>query len=453
MKKWSSASNVMRIVSIVGVLCLLALQWIWWKNAYKAVATDFLSKSESCINIGVENAMIHLLDPKSKGFKVVNESAGEKYQGKLNRVSNHYANNTTELKYVLEEGLNFMKKPLTDTILRKYTDVEFKKKFGFVPTYAVQIVRDSVQIIDTNKQYFNRIAIGYQKDTIYQQFGFNDYMILLVDTPTKYYLKQNTLILVASMVLVVVVGSLIFLLFANMQRDKKFTLFIKDYTRMFTHELRTPLSGMYMVLDLIRNLKPNQKEIRDSYVQECIHQTKKLMLNLDNILYMAISEKRTLEIYREELVMSKFIEPIVESYRLRKYDPKVVQIMTSYDPVNFNCRFDRTLMGNALCNLLENAIKYTDVDARISIDCRKRDNVVELKVRDNGMGIKETDLKKIFNLFERGSDGRNKMFEGFGIGLHFVEQVVKAHGGTVSIQSHPNEGTEVTIRYISEEDV
>jgi signal transduction histidine kinase len=108
-------------------------------------------------------------------------------------------------------------------------------------------------------------------------------------------------------------------------------------------------------------------------------------------------------------------------------------------------------MGNAVSNLLENAIKYTDVDARILIDCRKRDNVVELRVRDNGMGIKETDLKKIFNLFERGSDGRNKMFEGFGIGLHFVEQVVKAHHGTVSIQSKPDEGTEVTIRYISKE--
>jgi len=74
---------------------------------------------------------------------------------------------------------------------------------------------------------------------------------------------------------------------------------------------------------------------------------------------------------------------------------------------------------------------------------------VEFRFRDNGMGMSAEDQKRIFNLFERGSANKNQQFPGFGIGLHFVERAVKAHGGKVTVQSEVGKGTEFTIRFIS----
>jgi two-component system, OmpR family, phosphate regulon sensor histidine kinase PhoR len=110
---------------------------------------------------------------------------------------------------------------------------------------------------------------------------------------------------------------------------------------------------------------------------------------------------------------------------------------------------DINLMENALCNLLENAIKYTHIDTVIEVTCIREGNDVTIKVRDNGMGMSQQDQKRVFELFERGSVNRNQQFPGFGIGLHFVERAVKAHGGKVSVISEVGKGSEFTIRYTS----
>jgi len=448
MKKRTSASNVMRVVSILGIICLLALQWVWWRNAYRAVEMDMMSKSEECLRVSIEEALMYQLDSTSKGIKVVNTSIGEKV-GKVTKFTSHSARNTTELIYILEEGLNYDHRPVTEQRI----DINFcralDEKLGFIPNHTIQICRDSVQIDSISRSRFNRIAIGSGQDTIYQQLGFQAYTIVNIQSPIKLYLKKGAFILAISIILVLLVGSILILQFISMQRDRKFADFIVDYTRMITHDLRTPVSGIQMIFKMFQKNETSQEGIKDKYLVEGEHLTKKILLNLDNILYMAKSEQRELPVHLMEVNVRDFMENAISIYRERDYNPKEVNIETHYEPETFTCSMDVGLMENVVCNLVENAIKFTGMEANITVTCRREKEVVEFRFRDNGLGMSAEDQKRIFELFERGSANKKNQFPGFGIGLHFVERAVKAHGGKVSVQSEVGKGTEFAIRYTS----
>jgi len=252
-----------------------------------------------------------------------------------------------------------------------------------------------------------------------------------------------------SIVLVLLVGSILILQFISMQRDRKFADFIVDYTRMITHDLRTPVSGIQMIFKMFQKNKETQEGMQDKYLVEGENLTKKILLNLDNILYMAKSEQMELPVHLTEVNSREFMENIVNMYRERVYNPKTVIIETHYEPENFSCRMDVGLMENVVCNLLENAIKFTGIESNLSVSCILEKDVVEFRFRDNGIGMTEEDQKRIFEIFERGSANKNNQFPGFGIGLHFVQRVVKAHGGKITVKSEVGQGSEFIIRFFA----
>jgi len=448
MKKRVSASNVMRVVSILGIICLLALQYVWWMNAYRAVEMDIMSKSEACLKLAIEKSIMFQIDSVAKGIKVVNEFAGEKTKGKK-IYAQHSANNSSDLTFLIEEGLNMMKRPVTKQLIDKQYSNLLNEKLGFIPTHTLQIYRLSYNIDSIGNRNYNRIALGSRKDTIYQQVGFKAYASVVVESPITFYIKKGSFILIISILLVLLVGAILILQYISMQRDRKFADFIIDYTRMITHDLRTPVSGVQMIFKMFQKNQFPEPEMKEKYVLEGLNLTKKILLNLDNILLMAKSEQRELPVHKTDVNIRDFMEETVKMYRERDYDPKTVTIDTHYEPESFNCKMDFGLMENVVCNLMENAIKFTGLVAKITIICKIENDVVEFRFRDNGMGMAEEDQKRIFEIFEQGSANKNKHFPGFGIGLHFVQRVVKAHGGKITVKSEVNKGTEFIIRFFS----
>ena len=449
MKKRISASNIMRVVSILGIICLLALQWVWWRNAYRAVEMDFMKNSQECLTQAFDKALTFAMEDKSKKFKVIRDNRSSGNPKKIKIVSNHSVQNTSEISYLIEEMLFNEKKPITKKLIDiKYNEC-LKEEYGTIPKYDLQIYRLSDVIDSVNKPKYNRIAIGNGHDTIYHQFGFMAFTTVIIPSPVGYYIKKGAFIFSISIILVLLIGSILILQFINMQRDRKFADFIIDYTRMMTHDLRTPVTGIHMIFKMFQKNQFSDETLKEKYIAEGMALSNKVLLNLDNILYMAKSEQRELPVHLFETDFKVFMEKIVRSYRQRDYNPKIVTINTIYEPSEFKCRMDLGLMENVMCNLIENAIKFTPQEALISIQCFREGNQVVIKIKDNGQGMSVEDQKRIFGLFERGTANKNNAFPGFGIGLHFVERVVKAHGGKVTVQSELGKGTEFTIRYTS----
>ena len=449
MKKRISASNIMRVVSILGIICLLALQWVWWRNAYRAVEMDVMSRSHECLKIAIDKAIMYQMDSTSKGIKIVNTLAGDKIPKRSKGFKPRVFNSAYEIGYTMEECINIVHRPLTDSIIdTRYCKI-LNKELGFIPKHILKIHRVQNQISKNYGPKLSRYTLGGKCDTIYQQFGYKAYMVVVFQSPISFYLKKGAYIFVISIILMFLIGYILVFQFINMLRDRKFADFIVDYTRMMTHDLRTPVTGVQMIFKMFGKELREQPEKQEKFINEGLTLSKKILLNLDNILYMAKSEQRGLQAHVTEVSMREFMERIVEMYRFRNYNPKTVSLVTHYEPEDFKCRMDVGLMENVMCNLIENAIKFTPKEALISIISSSAGNQVVIKVQDNGQGMSIEDQKRIFGLFERGSANKNNDFPGFGIGLHFVERVVKAHGGKVTVQSELGKGTEFTIRYTS----
>ena len=107
---------------------------------------------------------------------------------------------------------------------------------------------------------------------------------------------------------------------------------------------------------------------------------------------------------------------------------------------------DRMHIGNIICNLLENAIKYSRKSVTISIDYRMcEDRMLQITVADNGIGIAKADQRYVFDKFYRSETVKDKAIPGIGLGLGYVKLLVEAHGGMITFASTEDEGTTFTI--------
>lgn len=105
---------------------------------------------------------------------------------------------------------------------------------------------------------------------------------------------------------------------------------------------------------------------------------------------------------------------------------------------------DRDKIDQVLDNLVSNAIKYTGDEGTIRLEARKIDKeLLEISVQDNGMGIPKKDLSRIFDRFYRVDKARSRNMGGTGLGLSIAREIVKAHGGTIALESELGQGTRV----------
>jgi two-component system phosphate regulon sensor histidine kinase PhoR len=107
---------------------------------------------------------------------------------------------------------------------------------------------------------------------------------------------------------------------------------------------------------------------------------------------------------------------------------------------------DRMHLSNIVCNLLENAIKYSEKTVTVRIDYMMReDGQLQITVADDGIGIAKADLRYVFDKFYRGDTAKDKAIPGIGLGLSYVKLLVEAHGGRISLDSVEGEGSTFTI--------
>ena len=108
---------------------------------------------------------------------------------------------------------------------------------------------------------------------------------------------------------------------------------------------------------------------------------------------------------------------------------------------------DKIHLENIFFNLLDNAIKYSKENPEIEIYTNNTVNGLEIKISDNGIGVKKDNLKNIFDKFYRESTGNIHNVKGFGLGLHYVKTIVEAYGGKISAESQEGKGTTFVITF------
>lgn len=206
------------------------------------------------------------------------------------------------------------------------------------------------------------------------------------------------------------------------------------------HELKTPLSILKSRIEIALS-----KERSNENYKEDLSETLKDVDNLDStikdILDLAWSESDNAFAQMDKINLSETTKEIIETAKSIAFQ-KGISIQSQVEPdVYIFGKKDK--ISRAMINIIDNAIKYTDHNGKISLKLKTDGHSAILKLKDNGIGINEEDLGHVFDRFYRGST--KKKTQGNGLGLAIVKSIVSAHQGTVKAESKQNQGTEIII--------
>jgi len=275
--------------------------------------------------------------------------------------------------------------------------------------------------------------------TIPIRMGRSEGVQVLIIAPYRIILGRMIIILLSSFFLLLFIASAVFFLLRSYAREKKLRQTQVDFSNALIHDMKTPLSTMATINSLLQSEKiATDPEKRNQMLDVSQKQITNLQALTDRILTIARSEESKLEPIWENLDIPAIIQQLVGKFTVQTI--KDVHFTTRFAPAKIEFVADHTLLNNAVSNLIDNAIKYSDKSVQIDIDCELNEMGLYIKIKDNGYGISKKDQKVIFAKFERGVAVTRQEAKGFGLGLAYVKSVAEALGGTVDMFSIQSEG-------------
>ena len=176
-------------------------------------------------------------------------------------------------------------------------------------------------------------------------------------------------------------------------------------------------------------------------------ETKRLRFQVEKVLQMSMFDRQKATLKLQEVDANNVIANIVNTFKLKveKYGGCINATLDAEDPI---VNVDEMHFTNVIFNLLDNAVKYRRDDCPLELNVATRNlpnNRIEITIKDNGIGMKKDDLKKIFEKFYRVSTGNRHDVKGFGLGLAYVHKMVTELKGDIRAESEINKGSKFII--------
>lgn len=214
----------------------------------------------------------------------------------------------------------------------------------------------------------------------------------------------------------------------------------KAYSSDISHELRTPLTTLKTHIEAMVDgvWEPNEE-----HLNILLQEVNRLSNFSDDLRDSFKSKVYKLDLNKTRFNISQELKDIITVFT-PIYNKDNFALECSIEN-NVEMDFDKDKFNQIINNLLTNSKKYLGTNGQVTIELKKEKKNILIKIADNGTGIKEEDLPRIFDRFYRVDSSRNKGTGGSGLGLSIVKSLVEAHGGTISMSSVYGEGTEVDI--------
>lgn len=217
-----------------------------------------------------------------------------------------------------------------------------------------------------------------------------------------------------------------------------------DFVSNVSHELRTPLALIRLYSETLEMGRLKDASKQQEYYEIIRKESERLSALINNILDFSRIEAGRKEYDFRETDMRELVHTTLDSYRyqIEQSGFKMEEKISENVPL---MRVDREAISRSLLNLVNNAVKYSPENKYIAVSLLRENGAVKLEVVDRGMGIPKDEQSKIFEKFYRVGDPLVHNTRGSGLGLSLVRHIAHAHGGTVSVESVPGEGSKFTI--------
>jgi two-component system phosphate regulon sensor histidine kinase PhoR len=219
----------------------------------------------------------------------------------------------------------------------------------------------------------------------------------------------------------------------------------RDFAANVSHELKTPITSIKGFVETLLDGGLHNPQDAQRFLQIVLRQADRLNAIIDDLLVLARIEKES-ETGDISLSPGRLLEVLQAA--LHEFEAKAAErqiaLKLHCDP-SLGAHINPALLQQAVMNLLDNAIKYSDPGGSVELVGEKRQDRVLISVRDQGCGIAPEHHARLFERFYRVDKARSRKLGGTGLGLAIVKHIVLAHGGEVTVQSAPGRGSTFTI--------
>ncbi|MFL2581987.1 MAG: sensor histidine kinase [Flavobacteriales bacterium] len=403
--------HIIIISGIFSILLLFIVQFVWAKNIINLESKQFNHK----VKIGLLNAGYKL--------KLIHHS-------KIDKI--HLVKQLTDNSYVVE-----VQDIVNPTTIDSLLQIEFTAQELYSP-YKIAIYdcfTDSVIYAHSGSENENYVAAkDYGVDWNINSYNFG------VIFPKINPLKQHLNIGIASGIVIFgIIGFFIYVIIMFM-RQKKLDEMKTDFINNMTHELKTPISTISLSSNVIMNKDIiSQPERLYHYAEIINHENERLKSQVERVLQLALFEQKDFGLNFQSISVGRIIEKAMEPFKLLLQEKNGKYSIGGDD---LFIEADEHHFYHAISNLIDNAIKYCkEENPSIEITTTNLGKTISIKVKDNGIGMEKEEMKHIFKKFYRAPTGNVHNVKGFGIGLSYVEQIVKMHNGSIKVNSWKNKGT------------
>ncbi len=270
-------------------------------------------------------------------------------------------------------------------------------------------------------------------------------ILLALNNPYPDLLRRVSPLFLASAIILILFGAILLRLLRYLDEQRLMAELRNDFSYAMVHDMKSPLSSIIMGARFLHSGKVDDKpQIKEKYYSIIESEAEHLLALVNKLLTISKLENKKLILNKQTVNLEPVIDDIVEKAHNKTDKP----IDFTVDLLTKHVLADEQYLAEAISNLVDNAIKYSKDEIRITITSQSSDKYVFIKVRDNGIGISREDQRIIFDKFGRAAvheQNRKGGVSGFGLGLNYVDQVMQAHGGKVTVASEKDKYSEFTL--------
>jgi len=406
------------IFSLVGII---ATQIFWVKNAYNLQEKHFNDR----VHVALTNVTHELLNIHQDESELINP---------VKQVSSNYYTvmiNDTVNPYLLETLLR-------NEFVQRNINIDFEYVIYDCFTDSI-VFGDYISLGENDKDNLQSKSYNMKWDKDGHYFG------IFFPSKESYILSKMGIWVFSSSIILLII--IFFAYTINViLKQKRLSEIKNDFINNITHEFKTPISTISLSADVLLQSNIINEPLRlSNYANIIKEENNRLRNQVDKVLQLATLDKDKLKLEDENINIHELITGSVKSFGLIIKEKKG-EIECGLNAKNFLFYGDKIHITNTLHNLIDNAIKYSAENPKITIETHDHNGFIEISVKDNGIGVPKDSQKHIFDKFYRTPTGNVHDIKGFGLGLNYVKTIVEAYSGSVKLISKENEGSTFVIK-------